>query len=222
MGCNAWNHPPECACGWGGEFGAARLTENALHWPTVQGSYLNPNARCKKCGDSVFFYKSANGGSVLFDSLGPPWPKHPCTADSSTDDIPTSAYWQARDILDRNFVKGAPRDVLMGNDTKFASWILNKLLNQVRNGQFRPTVAMWISILPPIAIGGPNVDLLNINRAKVTSIAKCVSNYFEVPPRERWKKVCWEIALVVLELGAERDARKITATAEKINADSNY
>lgn len=213
MGCNAWNHPPGCACGWGGESGAASLTENALHWPTVQGSYLNPNARCKKCGDSVFFYRSANGGTVLFDSLGPPWPKHPCTADNSTDDIPTSAYWQARENLDKNFFSRVPPDVWLGSDTKLASWILNKLLIQVRNGQFRPTVAMWIVILPPIAVGGPDVDLLNVNLAKVTSIAKCVSHYFESPRRGRWQKVCWKIALAVLELSAERNARRIAAAS---------
>ena len=215
MGCNAWNHPPECSCGWGGEFGAARSTKNALHWPTVQGSYLNPNALCKKCGASVFFYRSANGGSVLFDSLGPPWPKHPCATDNFTDEIPTSAYWQAREILDKNFVRGVPRAILTGSDTKFASWILNQLIIQVRNGQLRPTLAMWISVLPPIAVGGSNIDLLNVNLAKITSIAKCVSHHFSNPPRDRWKNVCWKIALVVLEINTERDTKRIAVTCEK-------
>ncbi len=42
--------------------------------------FVNPNASCPKCGNSVFFYQSRNGGRVFFDELGPPWPKHPCTA----------------------------------------------------------------------------------------------------------------------------------------------
>lgn len=42
-------------------------------------SYVNPNARCPVCGDSVYFYQSPYGGRVFFDELGPPWPKHPCT-----------------------------------------------------------------------------------------------------------------------------------------------
>src|SRR5208282_1597883 len=42
-------------------------------------SYINPNARCPVCGASVYFYQSPYGGSVFFDELGPPWPKHPCT-----------------------------------------------------------------------------------------------------------------------------------------------
>jgi hypothetical protein len=32
----------------------------------------------------VFFYQSPTGGRVFFDELGPPWPKHPCTDNSST------------------------------------------------------------------------------------------------------------------------------------------
>lgn len=32
---------------------------------------------CPKCGDEVFFARY-NGGSVWFDSLGWPWPKHAC------------------------------------------------------------------------------------------------------------------------------------------------
>jgi hypothetical protein len=27
----------------------------------------------------VFYYCNEHGSSVFFDSLGPPWPKHPCT-----------------------------------------------------------------------------------------------------------------------------------------------
>ena len=46
-------------------------------------SYVNPNARCPVCHERVFFYQSEDGGRVFFDDLGPPWPKHPCT-DNST------------------------------------------------------------------------------------------------------------------------------------------
>ncbi len=42
-------------------------------------SFVDPNARCPVCGDQVFFYRSPFDGSVFFDELGPPWPKHPCT-----------------------------------------------------------------------------------------------------------------------------------------------
>jgi hypothetical protein len=42
-------------------------------------SYINPNAMCPECGDSVFFYQNSSGSRVFFDALGWPWPKHPCT-----------------------------------------------------------------------------------------------------------------------------------------------
>ena len=34
---------------------------------------------CPACGEPVYFYKSPYNGRVFFDSLGHPWPKHPCT-----------------------------------------------------------------------------------------------------------------------------------------------
>ncbi len=87
--CNAWNHPPSCMCGWGGEGHAGRRTSSSSdnHWvPPINLSYesfTNPNASCPVCGSPVFFYRSPEGGSVFFDELGPPWPKHPCTNNSS-------------------------------------------------------------------------------------------------------------------------------------------
>lgn len=42
-------------------------------------SYVNPNAICPVCGETVFFYQSPYGGRVFFDRLGWPWPKHGCT-----------------------------------------------------------------------------------------------------------------------------------------------
>ena len=42
-------------------------------------SYVNPNAHCPVCHKPVIFYRSPFGGRVFFESLGWPWPKHPCT-----------------------------------------------------------------------------------------------------------------------------------------------
>lgn len=80
MTCNAFNHPANCDCGWGGAFysSADRLVNDFQHWREAS-SYTTPNATCPICGSKVFFYKSPYGGSVYFDGLGPPWPKHPCT-----------------------------------------------------------------------------------------------------------------------------------------------
>ncbi len=84
--CNAYNHPPWCMCGWGGE-GHSRTVSNIWTWHastrTEYPSYVNPNATCPVCHEAVYYYQSPDGGRVFFDDLGPPWPKHPCTDSSS-------------------------------------------------------------------------------------------------------------------------------------------
>lgn len=104
--CNSWNHSPACTCGFGGEghsgrsysgrvasgptirTGAAQVVLHSSSWWDVSGaydSYVNPNAHCPVCGESVIFYQSPYGGRVFFDHpLGSPWPKHPCTDNSTS------------------------------------------------------------------------------------------------------------------------------------------
>ena len=85
--CNAWNHPANCRCGFGGEGHTGRrpqgsVTHRFAYVPVIlpaYESYVNPNAKCPVCGAAVFFYQSPDGGRVFFDELGPPWSKHPCT-----------------------------------------------------------------------------------------------------------------------------------------------
>lgn len=95
--CNSWNHRPNCTCGWGGSGHSGRRnigrhnnqpSPPSFYWvPPIHQSYesfVNPNAACPVCNERVFFYQAPDGGKVFFDSLGPPWPKHPCTDNSST------------------------------------------------------------------------------------------------------------------------------------------
>lgn len=42
------------------------------------GEPLTVKTHCWFCDDVVFFHRSEHGGMVLFDSLGSPWPVHPC------------------------------------------------------------------------------------------------------------------------------------------------
>lgn len=95
MPCNAHGHPPSCNCGWGGVFYApSGAGEYGAGYWSREGSHTIPNARCPVCRASVFFYRSPDNGRVYFDSLGPPWPKHPCTDGGSRST--RSAASQAR------------------------------------------------------------------------------------------------------------------------------
>lgn len=78
MPCNAHGHPPSCDCGWGGKNHNTEHLSTVTDWSQSK-SHTNPNAKCPVCQNKVFFYRSPDGGSVFFDSLGPPWPKHLCT-----------------------------------------------------------------------------------------------------------------------------------------------
>lgn len=112
--CNAWNHHPNCTCGWGG-VGHLGRRESSNHnnaprygWvPPITStyeSYVNPNALCPVCGAAVFFYQSPNGGRVFFDELGPPWPKHPCTDSSSIPKkLGTSGILDTKSGADRQY-----------------------------------------------------------------------------------------------------------------------
>lgn len=81
MGCNAWNHPAGCDCGWGGDTGGSEAVGGISASQVVSDGlteFVRPNATCPLCGAQVFYYESSDGGKVWFDELGPPWPKHPC------------------------------------------------------------------------------------------------------------------------------------------------
>jgi hypothetical protein len=115
--CNAWNHPADCNCGWGGDghfggggFGGYGGGGGSTFRSTFDGevfefpfvtypSYVNPNARCPVCGADVYFYQSPYGGRVFFDDLGPPWPKHPCTDNPIVRHHFSSAESRARFLI---------------------------------------------------------------------------------------------------------------------------
>ena len=87
--CNAFGHLRSCRCGWGhpGEISYTNIyppqQESILrNFATtlygVVSSITKSNYKCKWCGEKVFYFQSTNGGKVLFDSLGKPWPIHDC------------------------------------------------------------------------------------------------------------------------------------------------
>jgi hypothetical protein len=89
--CNAYNHPINCTCGWGGDghnggnidsnWNASNLISNKGTISSYQPDYFsftNPNATCPICGCKVYYYQNCYGSKVFFDELGKPWTKHAC------------------------------------------------------------------------------------------------------------------------------------------------
>jgi hypothetical protein len=84
--CNAWNHPAGCTCGWGGDGhsgsssgGFGSYTIGCFSWQHRGENFCRPTT-CPRCGSEGYFVRH-NGGSVWFDKLGWPWPKHCCFDD---------------------------------------------------------------------------------------------------------------------------------------------
>ena len=94
--CNAFNHPKSCRCGWGGD---GHQGQPSLHWDDAWSKRL-PNTpwhvsiedfcrktTCPICGSDNVYFVRHNGGSVWFDQLGLPWPKHGCFDTQATQSI---------------------------------------------------------------------------------------------------------------------------------------
>lgn len=202
MGCNAWNHAPDCDCDWGGTFhGHSAGLFQALEWPMATGSWVNRNARCPVCNAEVFFYKSPSGGRVYFDALGAPWPKHPCV--SGVSEVPDSTYWRAREYFlawRRNLLGRAGISALGLPDKKFARWFVeNGFLRGIRNNKYPPTVAFWVLQLPYAVLGDVDGDFYRIKKPTVVAMAHRILSHFEGhPPRGLDQKICLETAQAVL------------------------
>jgi hypothetical protein len=74
------NHYSSCTCPWCYHPSFAEINDaKPINFKAATSdTYTIPNARCPECDAPVFFYRSPYGGSVYFDELGVPWPKHPC------------------------------------------------------------------------------------------------------------------------------------------------
>lgn len=104
MTCNGNNHSPDCSCGWGGVFHENQ--EFRTDWGLLD-SYTIPNAKCPCCKNPVYFYRSSEGGSVYFDSMGWPWPKHACTSQGQPPlKSPEGKWWPF--LMDRKWLLKLP------------------------------------------------------------------------------------------------------------------
>ncbi len=136
--CNAWNHHPDCTCGWGGEghlgIGGGRLNSNLIRdiplntiW-SYSNDYCAPSI-CPECGDDVFFIRH-NDGSVWVDSLGWPWPKHPCmdTQESRENEPTWFRYFKEKtnsensENFDKNAIQNNYKGKLFNGIVVWSMW----------------------------------------------------------------------------------------------------
>jgi len=76
--CNGHGHRADCDCGWGGVHYPSDTSIPPAGTTASWGrSEFSARTSCPICRAAVHFVRH-NGGSVWFDSLGQPWPKHPC------------------------------------------------------------------------------------------------------------------------------------------------
>jgi len=86
-----YNHRGGCVCRFCLPSKAGKTLPPTADLISVGGSshsYTRP-ITCPVCGEAVFFM-SAHGGRVIFDELGPPWPKHSCTDTALAKPLATS------------------------------------------------------------------------------------------------------------------------------------
>lgn len=206
MACNGYNHPPDCNCGWGGVF--YKTEAMALKWPLSPGSFINPNAHCPECGKQVFFYRSPEGGRVFFESLGPPWPKHPCIRKKIFITPPSSAYWEAYDLF-LKFLKKLPFSTtqkLIASNTSYCKWIEETLLREIKNKNFRRVLMWWILNLPPAALGRANMNLHHVNFESTVEYAHKITQWFDKKAAKGpYEKSALNLAHAVISANNERE-----------------
>ena len=96
MACNGYNHHATCNCAFSGGWKSGRsagptgylgigswaphnlilVSGFRVTWTQSKANFCRPTY-CPICNEMVFFVRH-NGGSVWFDALGKPWPKHGC------------------------------------------------------------------------------------------------------------------------------------------------
>lgn len=80
--CNGRNHSLYCPCAFGPRSRRAVPVSSGPPIATwyAQEDFTRPTT-CPRCGSTSVWFVRHNGGSVWFDSLGQPWPKHGCFDD---------------------------------------------------------------------------------------------------------------------------------------------
>lgn len=88
-----YDGPHECARSSGSDSSTAH--SNGSGWSVFDDrSNLTFVTTCWWCGKQVYFHRNTNGGSVLFDELGPPWLVHICWKQHQHDYRASAAHFE--------------------------------------------------------------------------------------------------------------------------------
>lgn len=191
MPCNAYGHPPDCNCGWGGIFYA----NNSHAFCEDKSRFTTPNAKCPQCGALVYFYRN-NGSVVYFDEIGPPWPKHGCftefqikKAEAKSNSVNSGqwvsmrVFWLERGIERLCLIGTSPsrHALFLGPIKKLdvnAPWFYKLLPNEDQKFKLSTVVSNKIGQLHPIELDGWGVEGL-LRPEMVKKYPKTYAIYFD-------------------------------------------
>jgi hypothetical protein len=193
--CNSYYHSPECQCGFGGPGHAGRSagkgpyskSREHLQRPVASCKWQNRTmreiafeigrsllfpTRCWYCGRTIFLFASPNGGFVIFDDVGRPWPLHDCGANASDPmslKLMSPENWDAFDLpvpIDvhvggydpnrtlKGLIVKSPEEVLINGRTLrksvlFDGRLLYRVMTeaQIRLGDFISGVAKFVPMI---------------------------------------------------------------------------
>jgi hypothetical protein len=90
--CNAYNHSPDCNCGWGGDgnggsswewrkstTGSGDPSNKIIDLARECGHSIIIPVRCWYCNEIIYLYANEYGSFCVFEEIGIPWKKHDCS-----------------------------------------------------------------------------------------------------------------------------------------------
>lgn len=94
-----------------GEKHKARQALNSYGASSYSRCFVDPNAVCPVCGQSVYFYSNNFGSRVFFDELGKPWTKHPCTDNGRNNSTAVKARPVSRPLIEIDKILDAEKKI---------------------------------------------------------------------------------------------------------------
>jgi len=200
-----WDRSTNGYAGWQEE-GLAELRKLGVV-STASARYVDPNATCPVCGERVYFYQNGFGSCVFFDEIGPPWPKHPCTASVSSPhaaadadaSLLTDVQPAVRDdddiegIRERLLAAGIDHDFGYRKNHGFAPWKFAKVLKRIKGPE-----QVYLALLT-IGQEGKRVYVScvalprSVGEQSVVSIGKGSISYFDLNSMEPHEVAIWRI-----------------------------